>query len=94
MKQMKFYNPFKPHVVEYGGGYVVRLMQGAFQWTVLDRGTREFYWWYTPTYWISGLFKNKQEACNHLNAYLKSTNKKNDFGNVITCDCKETNEQK
>lgn len=33
---MKFYNPFKPHIVEYDGWYFVRKLPWCFMFSALD----------------------------------------------------------
>ena len=43
---MKFYNPFKPHIVKRGDQYAIRKWEGA--WDYLD--IKRDLWWYLKEY--------------------------------------------
>lgn len=46
---MKFYNPFKPHIVQFGSGkYAVRRLTLLVGYQYIDRDTT--YWWGTDEY--------------------------------------------
>ena len=45
---MKFYNPFKPHIVEYDGWYYVRKLT-SIGYECMDRDS--FHWWHSSAYW-------------------------------------------
>jgi hypothetical protein len=46
---MKFYNPFKAHVIELANGTFYVRQFGIFGWQYLDR--RDNYWWTRTNNW-------------------------------------------
>ena len=68
---MKFYNIFKPHIVEFGDGtFAVRKFSVlALGFVFKDaRAPRYDYWWYLREHWHYAKMKTFTEACNLLNS--------------------------
>jgi hypothetical protein len=61
---MKFYNPFKPHIVEYDGWYYVRRLT-LIGYTCMDRNS--FYWWYARGFWEKYCKTSLDQAKEMLN---------------------------
>jgi len=67
---MKFYNPFKAHVVQFPNGmYVVRKLN-IVGFGYLDKDTADDFWWHHPDNYIRCSFMaTKQEAKARLDTY-------------------------
>lgn len=70
---MKFYNPFKPHIVQVGvEGYAIRVSSLLF-WSYLDKeDVDKRYWWNKPLHvkkWC--LLDTYEDAAILLENYIK-----------------------
>jgi len=73
---MKFYNPFKAHVVQFPNGmYVVRKFN-IVGFGYLDKQPNDDFWWHdSPLYIKYSFMATEQEAKDRLSAYIKKNNK-------------------
>ncbi len=62
---MKFYNPFKPHVIELACGVYYVRKYTVFGCLYLDSSKTDTYWWTTTNHWNT--FKTLESALDLLN---------------------------
>ena len=71
---MKFYNPFKPHIVKFRNGkFAIRRAGFPFGfWEYLDKFTLDF-WWSIPQYVANNaFFSSKEEAQTRFDVYKQA----------------------
>ena len=66
---MRIFNPFKPHICEFGtGGFAVRAFRN-FGWAYLDRDAHT--WWYAQSNAVYALFTTPEFAAQRIVEYYK-----------------------